>query len=267
MNFRKAAPRRPGDQPDPLHRRAAGDRDLPDGDHHLQQVHRPAGHLPTADAQKALEQPFEINIAVDANGRYAINNKRIAARDAQGLSEEMQAAVQQWRQGRPGHHHQCRRAGHHQTVINVMEAANGGGYPKLTFAAQSSSKKPVARHSVNLPIASRHPVAMAPGQVPPGRIFYSLEPENGRIQAHCRSHPDPRLATARPAGLPAVAVVAALWRLAALRRGLLRWASSAPNGLPVPVIVVGNVFVGGTGKTPFAIWLIEALRMAACIPA
>ncbi|MDP1491899.1 ExbD/TolR family protein, partial [Klebsiella pneumoniae] len=49
--------------------------------------------LPTADAQKALEQPFEINIAIDANGRYAINNKRIAARDAQGLSEEMQAAV------------------------------------------------------------------------------------------------------------------------------------------------------------------------------
>jgi len=30
--------------------------------------------------------------------------------------------------------------------------------------------------------------------------------------------------------------------------------------LPVPVIVVGNIFVGGTGKTPFVLALIEALR-------
>ena len=27
--------------------------------------------LPTADAEKALDRPFEINVAVDAQGRYA----------------------------------------------------------------------------------------------------------------------------------------------------------------------------------------------------
>lgn len=32
------------------------------------------------------------------------------------------------------------------------------------------------------------------------------------------------------------------------------------NRLPVPVIVVGNIFVGGTGKTPFVLALIDALR-------
>jgi tetraacyldisaccharide 4'-kinase len=30
--------------------------------------------------------------------------------------------------------------------------------------------------------------------------------------------------------------------------------------LPVPVIVVGNIAVGGTGKTPLVLWLIEELR-------
>jgi tetraacyldisaccharide 4'-kinase len=36
--------------------------------------------------------------------------------------------------------------------------------------------------------------------------------------------------------------------------------------LPVPVVVVGNIFIGGTGKTPLTIWLVEALRAAGFNP-
>ena len=50
-------------------------------------------------------------------------------------------------------------------------------------------------------------------------------------------------------------------RAALYRAGVLKSAR-----LPVPVVVVGNIFIGGTGKTPLAIWLVEALRAAGFTP-
>jgi tetraacyldisaccharide 4'-kinase len=44
------------------------------------------------------------------------------------------------------------------------------------------------------------------------------------------------------------------------RRGLYRLGMLASHRLPVPVIVVGNLTVGGSGKTPLVLWLVECLR-------
>ncbi|MGZ9712783.1 tetraacyldisaccharide 4'-kinase [Glaciimonas sp. GNP009] len=40
----------------------------------------------------------------------------------------------------------------------------------------------------------------------------------------------------------------------------------ASTRLPVPIIVIGNIYVGGTGKTPLTIWLVQALRLAGYTP-
>ena len=47
--------------------------------------------------------------------------------------------------------------------------------------------------------------------------------------------------------------------LAGLRRWLYRHGVLASEALPVPVIVVGNISVGGSGKTPLTLWLTQHL--------
>lgn len=52
----------------------------------------------------------------------------------------------------------------------------------------------------------------------------------------------------------------------AIRRLCYRLGVKRSHRLPVPVIIVGNITVGGTGKTPLVIWLAQFLRQAGYRP-
>jgi len=67
----------------------------------------------------------------------------------------------------------------------------------------------------------------------------------------------------RPRGILALALapLAALFcALASLRRLAYKLGWLRSERLPVPVIVVGNITVGGAGKTPLVMYLVERLR-------
>lgn len=54
--------------------------------------------------------------------------------------------------------------------------------------------------------------------------------------------------------------------LLGIRNFLYRCGLLKQHRLAVPVIVVGNIFVGGTGKTPLTVWLLKQLKLAGYRP-
>src|SRR5487761_1982079 len=63
--------------------------------------------------------------------------------------------------------------------------------------------------------------------------------------------------------LPAALLLPLSWvfgALSALRRAAYRAGRLRRTRLPVPVVIVGNIAVGGAGKTPLVIALVDALR-------
>ncbi len=105
--------------------------------------------LPTADAEKVIDKPFEINVTVDAKGNYTVNNTPVSFRSVADLAEDMKAAARTGNKGQEPDPNapspvvivNADQFAMHQMVINVLEAARIAGYDKLTFAAQTGTQK------------------------------------------------------------------------------------------------------------------------------
>ncbi len=70
----------------------------------------------------------------------------------------------------------------------------------------------------------------------------------------------------RPAHLILFPLSLLFGAVAAARRTMYRRGWLKRERLPVPVIVVGNITVGGTGKTPLVVWLAQLLAVAGYHP-
>ena len=99
--------------------------------------------LPTAEAQKPEEKPFELNATVDAKGNYTINGDPVSFRDVAGLAQALRGAAEKGglKDKEPVVIVNADQFAMHQMVVNVMEAARVAGFEKLTFAAQTGGGK------------------------------------------------------------------------------------------------------------------------------
>jgi biopolymer transport protein ExbD len=95
--------------------------------------------LPEADAEPLKERPKEINVGIDAQGRYVINKAVFTFTTAAALADALKEAAGDARE--PVVIISADASATHQSVIHVMEAARNAGYIHITFATQSPPPK------------------------------------------------------------------------------------------------------------------------------
>jgi biopolymer transport protein ExbD len=98
-------------------------------------------NLPEASAEKAPDRPQVLNIAVDAGGKYAINNTPINFNGVSALANSLKEAANAGQMKDPVIAIGADAGATHQAVVNVMEAARLVGYTKISFTTQTKAGK------------------------------------------------------------------------------------------------------------------------------
>ena len=95
-------------------------------------------NLPTADAQKAQDQPNEVNVVVTATGDVLVNKSPVAGRDVDSIGAALKRATGDARE--PVIIINADAKATHQSVVDVMQAAQHAGLAHISFATQQAQK-------------------------------------------------------------------------------------------------------------------------------
>ncbi len=98
-------------------------------------------NLPEASAEKAPDRPQVINIGVDANGKYAVNNTPVAFGGVDAFANVLKDTASAGSMKDPVIAIGADAGTTHQAVINVMEAARLVGFTKISFTTQGKAGK------------------------------------------------------------------------------------------------------------------------------
>ncbi len=94
--------------------------------------------LPEADADAAKQRPKEINVGIDAQGRYVVDRNVFTFTTVSALADLLKRSAGDAKE--PVIVINADANSTHQSVIHVMESARRAGLVSITFATQSWAK-------------------------------------------------------------------------------------------------------------------------------
>jgi biopolymer transport protein ExbD len=95
-------------------------------------------NLPEASADASKDRPNIINVAVDANGKYAVNNAATGFDNVQGFAQALKRAAGDNKD--PIIAISADAQASHQSVINIMESARLAGFTQVSFTTQAKGR-------------------------------------------------------------------------------------------------------------------------------
>lgn len=95
-------------------------------------------NLPTAEANQPQEKPNEINVVLSASGDVMVNRVAVGSRDVESISAALRRAGGTEKEPVVVINADAKVA--HQSVIDVMQAAQITGYSHISFSTQSPTR-------------------------------------------------------------------------------------------------------------------------------
>lgn len=96
-------------------------------------------NLPTADTQQAQDQPNEINVVVNDHGDVMVNRSAVGTRDVAAISLALKRVAGSGAK-EPVVIISADAKATHQSVIDVMQAAQQAGLSHISFATQNANR-------------------------------------------------------------------------------------------------------------------------------